>query len=373
MRMLSILFWFTSFVVVLAECTIWCAFAHAPHRPVPHTDARLFLRHRLGEVPSLRGKDVSIISLMIEGDGGSDLVTKVIVGLTMMYMFACTYFTIFKLAMFSFFHVVPGHTDAVSLTLTATLFCRYSAALCYNILSMLPVVHKDGKESVFEQVIGSHLPRAAVLFIDICPVILAVFWPLASLGILDKLKGCCSKSRFRINDEGIADESTTLGRAILDRERDSIRGGAKPGETHAAFSVRRKEAKKKSPFEMNRFFQRGKGSADEDGACEEQSKSLLAAEREDREAARAGPPLTRAEELKARLAAKADAVRGGSSSAAREPRPSATITAPPPLPPRSTVAAPAAPAPIAQTGGGGGGAAAAPTSLDAFFQSLGKR
>ena len=334
-----------------------------------------FPRYRLGEVPSLRGKDVSIISLMIEGDGGSDLVTKVIVGLTMMYMFACTYFTIFKLAMFSFFHVVPGHTDAISLTLTATLFCRYSAALCYNILSMLPVVHRNGTESVFEQVIGSHLPRGAVLFIDIFPVVLAVFWPLASLGILDKLKGCCSKSRFRINDEGIADESTTLGRAILDRERDSIRGGAKPGETHAAFSVRRKEAKKKTPFEMNRFFQRGKGpSANEDGAREEeQSKSLLAAEREDREAARAGPPLTRAEELKARLAAKADAVRGGSSSAAREPptRPSATITAPPPLPPRPTVAAPAALAPTAQTGGGGGGAAS--TSLDAFFSSLGKR
>ena len=295
----------------------------------------------------------------------------------MMYMFACTYFTIFKLAMFSFFHVVPGHTDAISLTLTATLFCRYSAALCYNILSMLPVVHKNGTESVFEQVIGSHLPRAAVLFIDIFPVVLAVFWPLASLGILDKLKGCCSKSRFRINDEGIADESTTLGRAILDRERDSIRGGAKPGETHAAFSVRRKDAKKKSPFEMNRFFQRGKGPADEDNAREEeQSKSLLAAEREEREAARAGPPMTRAEELKARLAAKADAVRGGSSSASREPptrteRP-ATITAPPPLPPRPAAAAPAAPAPTAQTGGGGA-AAAAPTSLDAFFQSLGKR
>lgn len=324
----------------------------------------------------MRGKDVSIISLMIEGDGGNGLVTKVIVGLAMMYMFACTYFTIFKLAMFSFFHVVPGHTDAISLTLTATLFCRYSAALCYNILSMLPVVHKNGTESVFEQVIGSHLPRAAVLFIDIFPVVLAVFWPLASLGILDKLKGCCSKSRFRINDEGIADESTTLGRAILDRERDSIRGGAKPGETHAAFSVRRKDAKKKSPFEMNRFFQRGKGPADEDNAREEQSKSLLAAEREEREAARAGPPMTRAEELKARLAAKADAVRGGSSSASREPptrteRP-ATITSPPPLPPRPAAAAPAAPAPTAQTGGGGA-AAAAPTSLDAFFQSLGKR
>lgn len=337
-------------------------------------------------MPSLRGKDVSIISLMIESDAGADLVTKVIVGLTMMYMFACTYFTIFRLAMFSFFHVVPGHTDAISLTLTATLFCRYSAALCYNILSMLPVVHKNGAESVFEQVIGSHLPRAAVLFIDIFPVVLAVFWPMASLGVLDKLKGCCSKSRFRINDEGIADETTTLGRAILDRERDSIRGGAKPGETHAAFSTRRKEGKKKSGFELNRFFQRGKkeGQADEEAAREEQKTSLLAAEREEREAAR-GPPMTRAEELKARLAAKAEAVRSGGSgssashvAATRDPPPRVAATpptvaaAPPPLPPRPAAVSTPVSAPATSAPPPAGGSSAT-TSLDAFFASLSKR
>ena len=33
MRMLSILFWFTSFVVVLAECTIWCVYLQAAHPP----------------------------------------------------------------------------------------------------------------------------------------------------------------------------------------------------------------------------------------------------------------------------------------------------------------------------------------------------
>ena len=336
-------------------------------------------------------KDVSIISLMIESDGGADLVTKIIVGLTMMYMFACTYFSIFRLAMFSFFSVVPGHTDAISLTLTATLFCRYSSALCYNLLSMLPVVHKNGEESVFEQVIGSHLPRAAVLFIDIFPVVLAVFWPLASLGVLDKLKGCCSKSRFRITDEGIADETTTLGRAILDRERENIRGGAKPGETHAVFSVRQKDGKKKSGFELNRFFQRSgkkEGPTDEE-AREEQKTSLLAAEREEREASRAGPPMTRAEELKARLAAKAEAVRsggnsaGGSSASTRDPppmrdppavaqqtrvlpAPHAAATAAPPLPPRPAAASHAAPTATASS-------AQPSTSLDAFFASLGKK
>jgi len=337
-------------------------------------------------------KDVSIISLMIESDGGADLVTKIIVGLTMMYMFACTYFSIFRLAMFSFFSVVPGHTDAISLTLTATLFCRYSSALCYNLLSMLPVVHKNGEESVFEQVIGSHLPRAAVLFIDIFPVVLAVFWPLASLGVLDKLNGCCSKSRFRITDEGIADETTTLGRAILDRERENIRGGAKPGETHAVFSVRQKDGKKKSGFELNRFFQRGgkkEGPTDEEAAREEQKTSLLAAEREEREASRAGPPMTRAEELKARLAAKAEAVRsggssaGGSSASTRDPppmrdppavaqqtrvlsAPHAAAAAAPPLPPRPAAASHAAPTATASS-------AQPSTSLDAFFASLGKK
>ncbi len=325
-------------------------------------------------MPSLKDKDLSIVSLIIESDGGTDLPTKLIVGLVLFYMLACAYFTVLKLAMFSFFHVVPGHTDAVSLILSATLFCRYSAPLCYNFLSLLPIVHKNGTESVFEQVMGSHLPKVAILFNDIFPVVLGIFCPMITFGVLDRLKGCCGKSRFSINDEGIADETTSKGRTILERERESIRNGGKPGETHSAFTMRRKEPKKKIGLELNRFFGRGKkeGAPEEVAAKEEQRTSLLVAEREER----AGPPMTRAEELKARLNAKVEAVRAGvsggaSSSAAVAPPPmrppSVQAALPPPPPPVAAASAARAEAPKADAG------SSSSNSLDSFFASLGKR
>ena len=309
-------------------------------------------------MPSLQHKDLSIVSLIIESDGGTDLPTKVIVGLVLMYMLACAYFTVLKLAMFSFFHVVPGHTDAMSLCLSGTLFCRYSSPLCYNFLSLLPIVHRNGTQSVFEHVMGSHLPQAAVLFNDIFPVVLGVFCPMVTFGVLDRMKGCCSKSRFSINDEGIADETTSKGRAILEREKESIRNGGRPGETHSAFTMRRREPKKKIGLELNRFFGRGKKEGAEDGAVrEEQRTSLIVAEREER----AGPPMTRAEELKARLNAKVEAVRAGASGAA------AAAVPPPAARPASTQAEarpPPAPAARAEAPKADAG------SLDSFFASL---
>ncbi len=141
------------------------------------------------------------MSLIIESAHGADFPIKLIVGLVLFYMLACTYFTVLKLAMFSFFHVVPHHTDSASLLLSSSLFCRYSAPLCYNFLSLLPIVHRNSAESVFEQAMGQHLPQVAVMFNDIFPVVLGIFCPCVTFGIIDRLKGYCGGSRLQISDE----------------------------------------------------------------------------------------------------------------------------------------------------------------------------
>jgi hypothetical protein len=178
----------------------------------------------------------------------------------------------------------------------------------------------------------------------------------------------------------VTDELTAKGRAILQREKDSFRSGGRIGETHTAFTMRRKEAKK-TGLELNRFFGRGKAAAagSSDAAFkDEQRTSLLAEEREERPSA---PPLSRAEELKARLASKVESVKGGAEGRSKPSWPS-----------------------LGSGGGGGGGggsgsgsgssggsgaAASAPAvapvaptaragasssdSLDALFANLGKR
>jgi len=39
----------------------------------------------------------------------------------------CAYYSLFRLGMFSFYQLVPRHTDSFSLLVNAALTCRYSA------------------------------------------------------------------------------------------------------------------------------------------------------------------------------------------------------------------------------------------------------
>ena len=363
-------------------------------------------------VPSIKAdkvNDLSLISLMISKENKNDFGTMLTVSLVLFYMLASTYFTVLKLAMFAFFKVVPGHTDAVSLIISATLFSRYASPLCINFLSMMPLVHQIGPncESVFETALGIHmksgsgstncatatgtsLPSAAVYFIDIFPVILGFFCPLVTFGLLDRLKGCFSKFKFSVSEEGICDETTAKGRAILEREKASIRIGGRPGDSHSAFAVREKEPKKKGGL-GGYFAGRGgakaeAGPADDAGPAGrgEEQLSLLAPERE------RAP--TRGEEIKARLGARLEAI-GQTSAVVGKP----SGREPPPRPAPSggdwrTQPPPgggSASAAVQPTRGGGGAAAGEPgaaaskpgaaadkkpasatSSLDSFFASL---
>jgi len=272
------------------------------------------------------GQNVSVISMIIASFKKSTSPTIVLSGLVLFYMLACAYFTLLKLAMFSFFHVVPHHTDGTSMLMSATLFCRFSAPMCYNFVSFIPALESydnSGKRtsSVFEEAMGQHLRDtpfglATIKFNDIVPVVLAVFCPLVTFGGLDKLKACFSGSRFQITSTGMTDEDTIRGREILDRERAFFKGAEHLGETHAAFTMRRVEkgAAKKVPRQKSA----------------EMLENPRAPMLEDRGApsARSDAAPTRAEELKARLASKMETIKTGEKKSSWT-----TQTGPAPPPP----------------------------------------
>ena len=62
--------------------------------------------------------------------------------LLIMYMCACTYYTVFKMKFFNYYYFAGNHqTDANSLLFSGYLFCRLTYALCLNFLAM---IHMDG-------------------------------------------------------------------------------------------------------------------------------------------------------------------------------------------------------------------------------------
>lgn len=80
--------------------------------------------------------------------------------LTIAYMCACTYYTVFKIKVFNFYYFAPHHqTDANSLLFSGLLLCRLTYALCLNFLAMIHLdghitTQKEVKETQFTKFMG---------------------------------------------------------------------------------------------------------------------------------------------------------------------------------------------------------------------------
>jgi hypothetical protein len=123
-----------------------------------------------------------------------DMLTQVAVQLTVMlplfYMCICTYFSLFKLGKFKVYSLTPFSSDAYSLLLCGALICRYSAPMCYNFLNLIPVVHENGKHTVFDQMMGASSTLGAFnLFNSWFPLVLPVFCGLVAFNAFHHLAG----------------------------------------------------------------------------------------------------------------------------------------------------------------------------------------
>lgn len=66
---------------------------------------------------------------------------EVVLCVTIAYMCACTYYTVFKMKFFNYYYFAAHQTDSNSLLFSGLLLCRLTYALCLNFLAM---IHMDG-------------------------------------------------------------------------------------------------------------------------------------------------------------------------------------------------------------------------------------
>jgi hypothetical protein len=110
--------------------------------------------------------------------------------LPLFYMCICTYFSLFKLGKFRVYSLTPFSSDSYSLLLCGALICRYSAPMCYNFLNLIPVVHENGKHTVFDQMMGASSTLGAFdLFNSWFPLVLPVFCGLVAFNAFHHLAG----------------------------------------------------------------------------------------------------------------------------------------------------------------------------------------
>eukprot|EP00850_Spirogloea_muscicola_P000577 SM000002S05657 [mRNA] locus=s2:1440309:1445495:+ [translate_table: standard] len=208
-RACAIVLGFMSFAVIFAEATILAGSTHVI--------------------------DLSLFSILIKAAGGQEELVQLLTFLPLVYICVCTYYSIFKLGMFTFYYLVPGHTDSVSLLLNCSMVSRFAAPMCYNFLNLIHL----SRETTFEKRMGptNGLPFLGGQFNTIFPLIMVVYTILVASNvfnyIVDKISGWFSswhKLRFELEDEGVQDGFNATGLLILQRERSSLERGAEIGE-----------------------------------------------------------------------------------------------------------------------------------------------
>lgn len=75
------------------------------------------------------------------------------------YTCTCVYYSLYKLGSFSFYLLVPRHTDGYSLLSNAMFMCRFSAPLAFNFLYLVQMSGLSNG-TVFYRLIGAKMDRA---------------------------------------------------------------------------------------------------------------------------------------------------------------------------------------------------------------------
>ena len=79
---------------------------------------------------------------MVNGVAHGEALTQALIGWPLAYMAACCYYSLFKLGMFSFYHVVPHATNSHSLLMNAAQARRLAPAVHDRALQAYPRMPK---------------------------------------------------------------------------------------------------------------------------------------------------------------------------------------------------------------------------------------
>ncbi|EIE27296.1 hypothetical protein COCSUDRAFT_64161 [Coccomyxa subellipsoidea C-169] len=158
--------------------------------------------------------DLSPFSHMVNGGAQSEAMTQLLTSLPLAYMATCCYYSLFKLGMFSFYHVVPHATNAHSLLMNAAQVTRFAAPLAYNYLHVIRMHEYLGpdKATVFAQEMGTAIRDVPVFGTN---------FNTCFLNVWDSLARLCIPKRYRFDEDAGSDENTERGRLLLRQEQEA--------------------------------------------------------------------------------------------------------------------------------------------------------
>lgn len=154
---------------------------------------------------------------------------EVVSCITIAYMCACTYYTVFKMKLFNFYYFAPNHqTDSNSLLFSGLLLCRLTYALCLNFLAIIQLdghvtgssEGKDMSETHFTKFMGhmdllSFIAKGLNVYYPMT-VLLVCFCTYFSIG--KRILHCFGMEQF-LSDDDFSGDYVREGREIAKREK----------------------------------------------------------------------------------------------------------------------------------------------------------
>nr|GEV30415.1 LMBR1 domain-containing protein 2 homolog A-like [Tanacetum cinerariifolium] len=179
------------------------------------------------------GVDFSLFSILINAVETNEVLVQVAGFIPLMYMCVCTYYSLFKIGMLTFYSLTPSQTNAVSLLMICSQVARYAPPISYNFLNLIHLP-KDAT-TIFERRMGKiddAVPFFGQGFNKIYPLIMVVYTVLIASNFFDRVMSYFGnwnifRSRNEVDDLDGFDPS---GLMILQKERSSLEKGHKVGE-----------------------------------------------------------------------------------------------------------------------------------------------
>lgn len=187
----------------------------------------------LAEATLLPRVDLSLFSILIKSVGRQELFVQVFAFIPLMYMCICTYYSLFKIGMLTFYSLTPRQTSSVSLLMICSMVARYAPPISYNFLNLIRL---DGNaKTIFEQRMGNiddAVPFFGRGFNRIYPLIMVVYTILVASNFFNRVIdyfGSWKIFKFQSEADDM-DGFDPSGMIILQKERSWLEQGHSVGE-----------------------------------------------------------------------------------------------------------------------------------------------
>ncbi|XP_019171621.1 PREDICTED: LMBR1 domain-containing protein 2 homolog A-like isoform X4 [Ipomoea nil] len=187
----------------------------------------------LAEATILPAVDLSLFSLLINAVKKHELLVQVAAFVPLMYMCVCTYYSLFKIGMLTFYSLTPRQTSSVSLLMICSMVARYAPPISYNFLNLIRL--GNGAKTVFEKRMGNiddAVPFFGRKFNSIYPLIMVVYTIAVASNFFGRVIsyfGNWKITKVQSEEAEDIDGFDTSGLIILQRERTWLEQGHQVG------------------------------------------------------------------------------------------------------------------------------------------------